>query len=197
MCVPSDASSIHSDEDNYDDVKSTVANYQSARSQHYDQYRPAISPGGPSNPISPGKFPCRQSSLKKRTNCWHVLFSLQVVPLVTTGETSSGWNEPNRFTAAQSRFTSAPSHLVRPVGQVISTVLSRCTPNLLPDRLPSRLTFTRRAELRCSRHRALIWLEMSTSFAPKAFTPLARRPSTEPKAFTVLDIRATWPTWRT
>lgn len=48
-----DASSIHSDEDNYDDVKSTVANYQSARSQHYDQYRPAISPGGPSNPISP------------------------------------------------------------------------------------------------------------------------------------------------
>ena len=54
--VPSDASSIHSDEDNYDDVKSTVANYQSARSQHYDQYRPAISPGGPSNPISPGKF---------------------------------------------------------------------------------------------------------------------------------------------
>ena len=48
-----DASSIHSDEDNYDDVKSTVANYQSARSQHYDQYRPAISPGAPSNPISP------------------------------------------------------------------------------------------------------------------------------------------------
>jgi len=53
FCLLTDASSIHSDEDNYDDVKSTVANYQSARSQHYDQYRPAISPGGPSNPISP------------------------------------------------------------------------------------------------------------------------------------------------
>ena len=51
-----DSSSIHSDEDNYDDVKSTVANYHSARSQHYDQYRPAISPGAPSNPVSPGNF---------------------------------------------------------------------------------------------------------------------------------------------
>ena len=49
-----DNSSIHSDEDNYDDLKSTAAsNYQSARSQHYDQYRPAICPGGPSNPVSP------------------------------------------------------------------------------------------------------------------------------------------------
>ena len=195
--VPSDASSIHSDEDNYDDVKSTVANYQSARSQHYDQYRPAISPGGPSNPISPGKF-CPSRRREKNGLIVDMFSSLQVVvSLVTTGGTSSGWNEPNRFTAVQSRFTTALNHQVRPVGRAISTVLSPCTPNPLPDRLPSRPTFTRRAELRCSRHRALIWLEMSTSFAPKAFTPLARRPSTEPKAFTVLDIRATWPTWRT
>lgn len=55
--LTTDNSSIHSDEDNYDDVKSTVAsNYQSARSQHYDQYRPAICPGGPSNPVSPSNF---------------------------------------------------------------------------------------------------------------------------------------------
>lgn len=33
-----------------------MANYQSARSQHYDQYRPAISPGGPpSHPVITGK----------------------------------------------------------------------------------------------------------------------------------------------
>ena len=190
--VPSDASSIHSDEDNYDDVKSTVANYQSARSQHYDQYRPAISPGGPSNPISPGKF-CPSRRREKNGLIVEMFSSLQaVVSLVTTGGTSSGWNEPNRFTAVQSRFTTALNHQVRPVGRAISTVLSPCTPNPLPDRLPSRPTFTRRAELRCSRHRALIWLEMSTSSAPKAFTPLVRRrPSTESKAFTPLDIRAT------
>ena len=90
--VPSDASRIHSDEDNYDDVKSTVANYQSARSQHYDQYRPAISPGGPSNPISPGKF-CPSRRREKNGLIVEMFSSLQaVVSLVTTGGTSSGWN---------------------------------------------------------------------------------------------------------
>ena len=62
-----DSSSIHSDEDNYDDIKSTVHNYQSARSQHYDQYRAAmttaLSPALSSaihspNPVSPSNGLC-------------------------------------------------------------------------------------------------------------------------------------------
>jgi hypothetical protein len=94
-----DSSSIHSDEDNYDDIKSTVHNFQSARSQHYDQYRPAITPGGPSNPVSPSKicfcfFPLasNQFGVHQQTEFREII-----------GATA--WNALNRFTAEPSPCT--------------------------------------------------------------------------------------------
>ena len=82
-----DSSSVHSDEDNYDDVKSTVANYQSARSQHYDQYRPAISPGAPSNPVSSSQsastyyIPIYTRSIFSLFVCLFVTFLKQIMYL--------------------------------------------------------------------------------------------------------------------
>jgi hypothetical protein len=95
-----DSSSIHSDEDNYDDIKSTVHNFQSARSQHYDQYRPAITPGGPSNPVSPSKIFCLiGSSFLPLTIFLHKKMEFQEI----IGATA--WNAPSRFTAEPSRCT--------------------------------------------------------------------------------------------
>lgn len=94
-----DASSIHSDEDNYDDVKSTVANYQSARSQHYDQYRPAISPGGPSNPISPG-----MSAVYVPFSAWLFLTNIDVFSCWAGGAVGNNWRNQQRMERAESVY---------------------------------------------------------------------------------------------
>ena len=98
-----DSSSIHSDEDNYDDIKSTVHNFQSARSQHYDQYRPAITPGGPSNPVSPSKICVGLARLSFPLTNFSLLVHKQTEFQEIIGATA--WNAPNRFTAEPSLCT--------------------------------------------------------------------------------------------